>query len=194
MLGVENVINQQFAITESDISGVYLIKPFITNDKRGKVCKIHGIDLAWHISRFSAVETLVIESKKGVLRGLHFQKNKEQSRVIYCLSGKIWCAIVDLRLTSKTYGKWQGFELEESGELYIPTGCALGTLAFEDSLFLCECGENYYDESLSSGIKWNDSTIGIKWPLQEMADKISISEKDQYMQSFKQYEFLNSLS
>lgn len=181
------MIVQNFNMESIFIPDVWLIHPFVTRDDRGEVRKTYGQDLPENGLFFSPLETLVIESKQSVLRGLHFQEEKWQSRLIECPVGKIWGTVVDLRPSSNTYGKWQGFELDKMTELFVPQGCAFGSLALENSIIICECGENFYQEQLCSGIRWDDADIGIDWPLELLGKQPIVSEKDEALQLFGQF-------
>jgi len=117
-------------------------------------------------------------SKKGVIRGLHFQKKpKAQGKLVYCLKGKILDVAVDIRKGSPNYGKWTGEILSEDNAkiFYIPEGFAHGFCSLEESsLIMYKCTDEYSPEH-DSGVKWNDPKIGINWPFNNPI----ISEKDQ---------------
>jgi dTDP-4-dehydrorhamnose 3,5-epimerase len=115
-------------------------------------------------------------SKKGVLRGLHFQNGDyAQGKLIRVISGKVLDVAVDIREWSPTYGKWEFFELsgENQSMVYIPVGFAHGFLALEESILAYKCTKNYNKES-ESGIIWNDSQLAIDWPEMDYL----ISDKD----------------
>lgn len=172
---------QQFQFQETSIQGLIHISPFFAPDDRGYLSKpfeksafiAHGIDL-------TPLEELRSCSKKGVLRGLHFQRRHSQDKLVQVLHGAAYDVAVDLRKDSLTYGKWEGFYLsaENRQMLYIPKGFAHGFLALEDdTLFGYLCGDRYDPES-DGGIRWNDPQLAVEWPL-ERVDQIVISEKDQ---------------
>lgn len=185
----EILMTQQFVFREMLLRDVFFITAFHTQDERGGLIKDFskaqfiqmGID-------FEPSETLFITSRRYVLRGLHFQRVKQQSKLIRCIKGRIWCAVADLRGDSETFGQWISVELCGEGydELYVPSGCALGTLAYEDSLIIMQCGEEFYSE-YDDGIQWNDPDINIKWPLEKLEGSPVISKKDQRLQSFRNY-------
>jgi dTDP-4-dehydrorhamnose 3,5-epimerase len=105
------------------------------------------------------------KSKKGVLRGLHYQLNpKAQGKLVRCIKGKIWDVAVDIRKGSPWYGKWVGVELSEENKymLWIPPGFAHGFVALEDSEIIYKCTEEY-DPALDRGIIWNDPEVNITW-------------------------------
>lgn len=180
---------QQFECCELSLAGVMLITPFSYSDNRGEMVKdyskeffdMNGID-------FQPIETIYIHSRKSVLRGLHFQREKEQPKLVRCISGSIWAAVVDLRVDSPTLGKWLSVELNQMNgkEVFVPGGFAFGTLALEDSFISCKCGEAYYAE-YDGGIRWNDPLLDVRWPLDSLENTPIISNKDIQLQSFRDY-------
>ena len=170
------------------IEGVCLITPAVHGDSRGyfmetyneKDMKKAGIDITF-------VQDNQSMSEKGVLRGLHFQKQYPQTKLVRVIKGTVYDVIVDLRSNSKTYGKWYGVELTEENnkQLLIPRGFAHGFLVLSDEAeFLYKCTEFYHGED-ESGIMWNDEDIGIDWPLDGI-DEIILSDKDKELKSFKE--------
>ena len=169
-----------FQFQTVSIPGLKRITPFFAADNRGYLSKPfeksafleHGINL-------SLWEELRSCSKKGVLRGLHFQRRHSQDKLVQVLHGAVYDVAVDLRKGSETFGKWEGFYLtaENRQMLYIPKGFAHGFLALEeDTLFSYLCGDRYDPES-DGGIRWNDPELAIDWPL-ERAERLIVSDKD----------------
>ena len=169
-----------FQFQEMSIEGLVLVVPFIAEDSRGFLSKpfeksifaAHGIEL-------SPWEELRSFSKKGVLRGLHFQRCHSQDKLVQVLCGAVYDVAVDLREGSETFGRWEGFYLtaENRQLLYIPKGFAHGFLALEDNtLFSYLCGDRYDPES-DGGIRWNDPQLAVNWPL-ERVERVIVSEKD----------------
>lgn len=105
-------------------------------------------------------------STKGVLRGLHFQKEFPQGKLVRVVKGNVFDVAVDLRNNSKTYGKWFGVELTEENkkQFYIPEGFAHGFLVLSDIAEFCYKCTDFYHPNDESGLAWNDPSIGIKWP------------------------------
>jgi len=140
------------------------------------------------------LEVFYSYSHKGVIRGLHFQKIKEQTKLVRCIQGHIYDVIVDLRRESPTFKQWQSFDLssENNNELFVPEHFGHGFIALEDSIVSYKCGEMFYNE-YDSGIIWNDPDINIYWPIDKVGgiEKIIISEKDKNLQTFK--DFYNAL-
>jgi dTDP-4-dehydrorhamnose 3,5-epimerase len=177
---------QKFSFSETDISGVYLVKPFAAEDERGNFIK----DYSYKIFSNNGIihelkEVFCTTSRAGVVRGIHFQRDKQQAKLVRCLSGKIYDVIVDLRQNSPTFGKWQAFLLsaENMDSLYIPGGCGHGFMALQDSVVSYKCDEDFYGE-YDDGIIYNDADLAIDWP---DAGKIILSEKDKNLQSFKEF-------
>lgn len=129
-------------------------------------------------------------SKKGVIRGLHFQRIHEQAKLVRCVSGHIFDVVVDLRKDSPTFKKWLGFELNEENrkEVLVPVGCAHGFLALDTATVSYKCSVCFYPEG-DDGLFWNDPDIGVDWGLERVggAEKVIISEKDSGLQTFKEF-------
>lgn len=168
-----------FTFIEKKISGVYAIKPQVFGDNRGYFMESYskhdfnalGVSYYW-------VQDDQSSSRKGVLRGLHFQKEHPQAKLVRVLSGDVYDVAVDLRVGSPTYGKWVGEVLnaEDKNMLLIPCGFAHGFLVLSDyAEFIYKCDDYYHPED-EGGIIWNDPEIGIEWPL-DMVDEIILSEK-----------------
>ena len=105
-------------------------------------------------------------SVKGVLRGLHFQKNYPQTKLVRVIKGSVFDVAVDLRIGSKTYGKWYGLELTEENkkQFLIPKGFAHGFLVLSDTAEFCYKCDDFYHPNDEGGLAWNDPEIGIVWP------------------------------
>lgn len=184
-------MNSKFEFIETDFSEAFLIKPFYASDDRGGFLKDYNVDVFSNNNvNLNLKEVFYTISKKGVIRAIHFQNVKEQAKLVRCIKGKVYDVIVDLRKDSKTFGKWQGFELSESNmmSIYVPRGFGHGYLVLEDSVVSYKCDEVFYGE-YDSGIMWNDKDINIKWPLEKILGEsnLIISEKDKKLQSLKEY-------
>jgi len=124
------------------------------------------------------------KSKKGVLRGLHFQKKFPQAKLVRCIEGEVFDVCVDLRKDSPTYGKWEGVILsaEKGNQFMIPRGFAHGFVVLSETATFCyKCDELYHPED-EGGLMWNDPEIGIDWPFK---GEILLSEKDKIHPSLK---------
>jgi dTDP-4-dehydrorhamnose 3,5-epimerase len=132
-------------------------------------------------------EVFYTKSDKGVIRAIHFQREKTQPKLVRCVSGKVFDVVVDLRKDSKTFGKWQGFYLSEDNkdQLLIPGQCGHGYLVLEPSIVSYKCSEKFYDQ-YDDGIFWNDHDINIQWPL-DLVEDIILSKKDEDLQSFADF-------
>lgn len=178
-----------FEFQSTAINGLMKINPFLAPDDRGYLSKpfeksifaAHDIDL-------SPWEELRSCSRKGVLRGLHFQRRHSQDKLVQVLHGAVYDVAVDLREGSETFGKWEGFYLtaENHQMLYIPKGFAHGFLALEDdTLFSYLCGDRYDPES-DGGIRWDDPQLAVSWPLDQV-EHLIISDKDTALLTLAEY-------
>lgn len=180
---------QNFEFYETKISGLVEILPFNANDIRGSFTK----DFSTEIFEINGInhdlkEIFYTTSRKGVLRGLHFQRVKQQPKLVRCISGHVWDVVVDLRKGSSTFKQWISFDLtgENRREVLIPGGCAHGFLALEESIVSYKCAEKFFSE-YDDGILWNDPDLAIKWPLARIGggDMIILSNKDKSLQTFR---------
>lgn len=184
---------KKFSFEDTKINGLIKIQPFVAVDKRGRFIKDFNESLFLkNGDGLQLKEVFYTISYKGVIRALHFQRERQQTKLVRCVKGRIWDVVVDLRPSSPTFKMWQAFELndENNFELFIPSGCAHGYLVLEDSIVSYKCGEEFYSE-FDDGIRWNDPDIGVKWPLDLIGGeaKVILSEKDETLQSFN--EFMN---
>ena len=184
-------MSQKFKFIETELSGAYLICPFVAEDNRGAFIKDYNYDLfKQHGINHELKEVFYTVSHKGVIRAIHFQLVKQQAKLVRCVKGKVYDVIVDLRKDSATFGKWIAYELSEENHLslYIPQFFGHGYLVLEDAIVSYKCAENFYAEG-DSGIKYNDPDINIKWPFEKIGgeDKLIISEKDKTLMSFNDY-------
>lgn len=174
-------------VTRCDIEGLCVIEPTVFKDERGYFVETYnqndmkeaGLDMVF-------VQDNQSMSVKGVLRGLHFQKEFPQGKLVRVIRGAVFDVAVDLRANSKTYGKWFGVELTEENkkQFYIPEGFAHGFLVLSDEAeFAYKCTD-FYRPGDEGGIKWDDPDVGIHWPI-EKDMKLIISEKDQRWNGIK---------
>jgi len=178
----------KFKIIETSISDVYIIEPTVFGDERGYFMETYnqnefkeaGLDLNF-------VQDNQSKSTKGVLRGLHFQYNNPQGKLVRVIKGEVFDVAVDLRKNSPTYGKWEGVTLSESNkkQFFIPEGFAHGFLVLSDEAeFTYKCTD-FYDPDDEGGMLWNDPEIGIEWPLYNI-EEVKLSEKDENWKSMNQ--------
>ena len=174
----------KFKFIETFIKGMYVIEPEIFGDNRGYFMETYnendfknaGIDVKF-------VQDNESSSKKGVLRGLHFQIKNVQGKLVRVLGGEVFDVGVDLRKKSPTYGKWYGEILssENKKQLYIPEGFAHG---FDMATFAYKC-TNFYDPSSEGGIAWDDPDISIDWHISDNIE-IILSDKDKVRKTLKE--------
>lgn len=167
-----------FAFNHVDIHGIILVEPRVFKDSRGSFMETYKYsDFVQAGIKEYLLQDNYSWSLKGVLRGLHYQKNPHaQGKLVLCVKGSIFDVAVDIRKGSPSYGKWVGIELcdENKRMLYIPPGFAHGFLALSESAgVLYKCTMEYSPES-DRGIIWNDPDINIQWPLRNPI----LSEKD----------------
>lgn len=172
----------KFKFQGTDIEGVYIIETGVFGDNRGYFMETYnyndfkeaGLDMKF-------VQDNQSKSSKGVLRGLHFQKKHSQGKLVRVVKGEVFDVAVDLRVNSKTYGKWVGVTLSEENkkQFYIPKGFAHGFLVLsEEAEFCYKCTDFYHPED-EGGLIWNDPDIAIKWPLENIGmENIIFSKKD----------------
>ena len=151
----------------SGIAGLCLITPAVHGDSRGYFMETYSErDMAEAGINTVFVQDNQSRSSKGVLRGLHFQKQHSQTKLIRVIRGTIYDAVVDLRKDSITYGKWHGELLSEENkhQLLIPKGFAHGFLVVSEIAEICYKCDDFYHPEDEGGIAWNDPEIGITWP------------------------------
>lgn len=182
----DTIASGNFTFTETTIEGVIIVDVKSYGDERGYFMETYkrpdfvagGIDVDF-------VQDNQSSSTKGVLRGLHFQINHPQSKLVRVVSGEVFDVAVDLREGSPTYGKWEGVVLsaENKRQFFIPRGFAHGFLVLSETAEFCYKCDDIYHPNDEGGLMWNDPAIGIEWPaLQGDAEfdetKIILSEKD----------------
>ena len=185
-----------FVFTKTSIEGVMIVDVRKFEDERGYFMETYkrpdfvkgGIDVDFVQDNQSA-------SRKGVLRGLHFQKQFPQSKLVRVVSGKVFDVAVDLRKNSPTFGRWEGVVLsaENRRQFFIPKGFAHGFLVLSDYAEFCYKCDDVYHPNDEGGILWSDEAIGIDWPALDGdavfdKTKLILSDKDQKWQSIKNLE------
>lgn len=157
----------QIKVTKCPIEGLYIIEPAVHGDKRGYFMETYNQkDMQECGLNMVFVQDNQSMSVKGVLRGLHFQKEFPQGKLVRVIKGSVFDVAVDLRSGSKTYGKWFGVELTEENkkQFYISEGFAHGFLVLSDEAEFCYKVTDFYHPGDEGGLAWNDPAIGIKWP------------------------------
>ena len=168
----------KFNFIKTEIEGVYIIEPTVFGDNRGYFMETYNEqDFKTAGLNYTFVQDNQSSSRKGVLRGLHFQKTYPQSKLVRVLKGEVFDVAVDLRKGSKTYGKWTGVLLSEENkrQFMVPRGFAHGFVVMSETAeFAYKCDEFYHPED-EGGIMWNDPEVGIDWQLD---GEPILSEKD----------------
>ena len=157
----------QIKITTCPIEGLYVIEPKVFGDARGQFMETYNQrDMAEAGLTMTFVQDNQSSSTKGVLRGLHYQKQHPQGKLVRIVRGTAFDVAVDLRSGSKTYGKWYGVELSEENkkQFYVPEGFAHGYLVLSDMAEFCYKCTDFYTPGDEGGLAWNDPSIGIEWP------------------------------
>lgn len=167
-----------FTFIETEIDGVFIIEPKVYGDNRGYFMETYKeSDFIQAGLNYKFIQDNQSRSRKGVLRGLHFQKTHPQAKLVRVLEGEVYDVAVDLRKNSPTYGKYVGVVLsaENKRMFMIPRGFAHGFVVLSDTAtFTYKCDELYHPED-EGGIMWNDPDVGIIWP---DCGEILLSEKD----------------
>lgn len=183
-----------FEFEELDLKGAYLIGNFYAGDNRGGFTKCFEKDIYREAGiEFQLNETFASRSMKNVIRGLHFQTNNPQAKLVSVVAGSVWDVIVDLRPDSPTFKQWRFHELSAENHLsfYVPRGFAHGFASLEDgTVMLYQC-DGKYDKETDTGIRFDDPDIGIHWPIDE---KVAIhSSRDLTLMRFKEFKKLLKL-
>lgn len=183
---MDQITSGNFTFTKTTIDGVFIVDVKSYGDARGYFMETYkqpdfvagGIDVDFVQDNQSA-------STKGVLRGLHFQINHPQSKLVRVVSGTVFDVAVDLRKDSPTWGKWEGVILsaENRRQFFIPRGFAHGFLVLSDSAEFCYKCDDVYHPNDEGGLMWNDPQIGVEWPALEGDEafdpsKLVLSDKD----------------
>lgn len=180
----------KFKKITTPIPDLYIIEPTVFSDDRGFFMESYnkrefeeiGLDMDFVQDNHS-------RSTKGVLRGLHFQSEHSQGKLVRVINGSVFDVAVDIRKNSSTFGKWFGLILSEENKkmFYVPEGFAHGFLVLSDNVdFVYKCTDFYYPE-YDAGIVWNDPDIGIEWPFEKYGiEKPILSEKDRKLPKLKE--------
>ncbi len=180
------------------IEGLKVIEPAVFGDARGYFMETYnyndfaeaGIDCTFVQDNQSA-------SAKGVLRGLHFQIDYPQDKLVRVVKGEVFDVAVDLRGGSPTFGKWYGIRLSEENkkQFFIPKNFAHGFLVLSDYAEFCYKVTDFYHPNDEGGILWNDEEIGVEWPMPEgmSGEELILSDKDKVQKSFAEYKAAHGL-
>ena len=173
----------KFERQETGIKDLCVITPKVFGDERGYFMETYNLNDFKEIG----IDTVFVQdnqssSSKGVLRGLHFQKEFPQSKLVRVVRGIVYDVAVDLRDGSPTYGKYYGVILSEENkkQFFIPKNFAHGFLVLSDIAEFCYKVDDFYHPNDEGGIAWNNKIINVSWPLEEIGgiEKLILSEKD----------------
>ena len=172
----------KFNFIETGIKDLYVIEPTVFGDSRGYFMETFNDEFAPYVKHLDGscatfVQDNESRSRKGVLRGLHFQKANPQGKLVRVIEGEVFDVAVDLRRDSETFGKWYGVLLsaENKRQFYVPDGFAHGFyVKSENATFVYKC-TRLYDPSSEGGLMWDDPDIGIDWGVD---GEVLLSEKD----------------
>ena len=187
----------QIKVTEQHIKGLYVIEPTVHGDERGYFMETYN----YNDMKEAGIDAVFVQdnqslSTKGVLRGLHYQKEHPQGKLVRVIRGSVFDVAVDIRKGSDTYGRWFGVELsaENKKQFYISPGFAHGFIVLSDVAEFCyKCTDFYHPED-EGGIAWKDPSIGIEWPgvvkkddvyMLEDGTPLNLSPKDMKWSSIK---------
>ena len=171
----------QIKVNKLPIQGLCVIEPTVHGDSRGYFMETYNQrDMAEAGLSMVFVQDNQSLSTRGVLRGLHYQKQYPQGKLVRVITGEVFDVAVDLRRGSATYGKWHGeiLSAENKKQLYIPEGFAHGFYVLSETAEFCYKVTDFYHPNDEGGIRWNDPDIGVEWPLLE-GIPVLLSEKDQ---------------
>ena len=175
----------KFTFVETGLPGVLVIEPTVFGDARGYFME------TFQKEEFAAagitdefVQDNQSKSSRGVLRGLHFQKEHTQGKLVRVTKGEVFDVAVDCRPNSATFGKWVGVTLsdENKKQFYVPKGFAHGFLVLSDEAEFCYKCTDYYDPTAEGGIPYNDPTVNVEWP--DCGCEYLLSEKDKKHEPF----------
>ncbi len=178
----------QIKVSKCNIEGLYVIEPRVHEDERGYFMETYNQrDMEEAGLNMKFVQDNQSMSVRGVLRGLHYQKEFPQGKLVRVLKGRVFDVAVDIREDSETYGQWFGVELsdENKKQFYISEGFAHGFLVLSKTAeFAYKCTDFYRPDD-EGGIAWDDKDINIQWPFEEGME-IILSEKDKKWKGLKE--------
>ena len=162
------------------IPDLLILEPKVFGDARGFFMESYNAKVFHDATGLSPnfVQDNHSRSGKGVLRGLHYQIEQAQGKLVRVTRGSVFDAVVDLRKSSPTFGQWAGVELSEenSRQLWIPPGFAHGFLVTSDSADFLYKTTDYYAPQFERSLAWNDPTVGVEWPLAGTAPLLSAKD------------------
>lgn len=182
----------KITVETCDIEGLKVITPSVIGDARGYFCETYN----YNDFKEAGIDQIFVQdnqsaSKKGVLRGLHFQINFPQDKLVRVIKGEVFDVAVDLREGSSTFGQWYGVLLSEDNkkQFFIPKNFAHGFLVLSDYAEFCYKVTDFYHPNDEGGLPWNDPTVGVKWPMPDGMTEadLTLSERDTKWPSYQEY-------
>ena len=165
---------------KTDLPGVLILRPKVHEDERGFFLESYNQKIFNQLigRSISFVQDNHSKSSKGVLRGLHFQKNSPQAKLVRVIKGRVFDVVVDVRKSSSTFKKWIGLELsqENKKQIWVPEGFAHGFYVLEDKTEVIYKTTDFYNPKEEKSIRWDDQDISIDWPID---GDIEVSSKDE---------------
>lgn len=182
----------KITVETCEIEGLRVVTPSVFGDERGYFMETYNYnDFAAAGIDVTFVQDNQSSSRKGVLRGLHFQIHYPQDKLVRVVSGEVFDVAVDLREDSATYGKWYGVRLsaENKKQFFIPKGFAHGFIVLSETAEFCYKCTDFYHPNDEGGLLWCDPEIGVEWPMPDgmTKDDLVISEKDTKWNGIKEY-------
>ena len=178
----------QISVETCEIEGLKVITPTVHGDARGYFMETYN----FNDFKEAGIDTVFVQdnqsaSKKGVLRGLHFQINHPQDKLVRVIKGEVFDVAVDLRKGSSTFGKWHGVLLTEENkkQFFVPKGFAHGFLVLSEYAEFCYKCSDFYTPGDEGGIMYNDPDIGVEWPVTEDME-LTFSYRDKVWPPFKE--------
>ena len=179
----------KITVEECGIEGLKIITPAVYGDARGYFMETYN----YNDFKAAGIDAVFVQdnqssSSYGVLRGLHFQINFPQDKLVRVVKGEVFDVAVDLRDGSPTYGQWYGVLLSEENkkQFFIPKNFAHGFLVLSETAEFCYKCTDFYHPNDEGGLKYDDPDIGVAWPIPEGCE-LNLSEKDKKWGSFREF-------
>ncbi len=164
-------------VIKGDIEGLLILEPKVFGDARGFFMESYNAKTFAELTglQLDFVQDNHSRSARGVLRGLHYQLQQPQGKLVRVVSGRVWDVAVDMRRSSPTFGKWQGLELsaENNRQFWVPAGFAHGFVVLSEFADFLYKTTDYYAPAHERCLMWNDPTVGVQWPLEGIAPQLS---------------------
>ncbi|MDP5238110.1 dTDP-4-dehydrorhamnose 3,5-epimerase [Uliginosibacterium sp. 31-16] len=177
-------------VIKGELEGLLILEPKVFGDERGFFMESFNAKTFAEVSgvKVNFVQDNHSRSQRGVLRGLHYQLQQAQGKLVRVVAGRVWDVAVDMRRSSPTFGKWQGVELsaENHRQFWVPAGFAHGFVVLSETADFLYKTTDYYAPEHERCLAWNDPIVGVHWPLEGITPQLSA--KDQVGQKFVQCE------